>query len=106
MDVYVKGTDKACWHKTWKDNAWGAWENLGGDLKYPPNVVAYDNKMELYITGNDNAMYRKVWQNDKWTSSWEWMGKDMDSKPSPIHWNNGKCDVYGKGTDSTCKRCY
>jgi hypothetical protein len=109
MDVFIKGTDGACWHKTYKqDSGWGSWENMGGELKSgkAPDVVQYGGKMEVYITGDDNAVYRKVCENDKWTSGWEYMGGDVDTKPNVVAWDNGKVDVYGTGPDGSCKRCY
>src|SRR5207245_2400307 len=29
IDIFVRGTDNALWHKWW-DNYWSSWENLGG----------------------------------------------------------------------------
>jgi hypothetical protein len=81
---------------------------MGGELKSgkAPDVVQYGGKMEVYITGDDNAVYRKVCQNDKWTSDWEYMGGDVDTKPNAVAWDNGKVDVYGTGSDGSCRRCY
>jgi hypothetical protein len=109
MDVFVKGTDGACWHKTYKQKTgWGSWENMGGKLKpgKAPEVVAYGGKMELYITGDDNAVYRKVCEKDVWTPEWEYMGGNVDTKPNAVAWGDGKVDVYGAGSDGSCRRCY
>lgn len=152
MDMFVKGSDGACWWKTYKDwgkgkgstptppkgnqtstakvppqpsttakpptttppattlPKWGEWENLGGDMKdgVAPEVVEVDGNMEVYITGKDDQLYRKTWdsETDEWSEGWEAMGGNMDSKPSAVMWDEGKVDVYGKGSDGTCKRCY
>ncbi|EAQ87817.1 hypothetical protein CHGG_04436 [Chaetomium globosum CBS 148.51] len=109
MDVFVKGSDGACWHKTYKrGTGWGGWENMGGKIKggKAPDVVYYGGKMEVYITGDDNALYRKVWKDDKWTSDWENMGGSMYTKPNAVTWDDGKMDVYGSGSDGSCRRCY
>ena len=29
LDVFVRGTDNALWHK-WYQNSWSGWESLGG----------------------------------------------------------------------------
>ncbi len=109
MDVFVKGTDGACWHKTYKQKTgWGGWENMGGRLKSgkAPDVVVYGGKIEVYITGDDNAVYRRLCENDKWTADWEYMGGNVDTKPSAVTWGSNKVDVYGTGSDGSCKRCY
>ncbi|KAK5657912.1 hypothetical protein OQA88_2461 [Cercophora sp. LCS_1] len=126
MDVYVQGTDGCCWHKTYKNETvkvydekekkekvttvpkWGAWENLGGEMKegMAPDVVQVDGGMEVYITGEDDAVYRKKWKDGSWTEKWEPMGGSVESKPSTVKWDDGKVDVYFTGKDKTCKRCY
>ena len=107
MDVFVKGTDGACWHKTYK-GGWGSWANLGGKMKSgkAPDVVVYGGKIEVYIIGDDNAVYRKVWEKEKWTADWEYMGGNVETKPSAVAWDDGKVDVYAGASDGSCRRCY
>ena len=37
LDVFVRGTDKALWHK-WFDGRWSGWESLGGVLTSSPEI--------------------------------------------------------------------
>ncbi|KAL2264342.1 hypothetical protein VTK26DRAFT_6585 [Humicola hyalothermophila] len=109
MDIFVKGTDGVCWHKTYRSGGgWGGWVNLGGRLKAgkAPDVVVIAGKIEVYIVQDDNAVYRKIWQNDRWTPNWEYMGGNVNTKPSVVVWDGGKVDVYAGAADGTCRRCY
>ena len=31
LDVFVKGTDNALWHKWWDGSSWSGWESLGAE---------------------------------------------------------------------------
>ena len=127
MDVYVKGSDGACWHKTYKEEKvmaydektgkveetvlpkWGAWENLGGEMKAdtPPDVVVVDDGMEVYITAEDDKVYRKKWQDGSWTSQdWEPMGGNVETGPVTVGWGDGEVDVFFTGKDGEVKRCF
>jgi len=39
LDVFLKGTDTALWHKNYTNNVWSAWEPLGGLLTPSPAAV-------------------------------------------------------------------
>ena len=126
MDIYVKGSDGACWHKTYKNETvmvydektkkstpttlpkWGAWENLGGEMKEgtPPDVAVVDGGMEVYITGEDDAVYRKKWKDGSWTEKWEPMGGKVETGPAAVTWDDGKVDVYFTGKEGGLQRCF
>ena len=127
MDVYVKGSDGACWHKTYKNETvmvydeksgknktttlpkWGAWEDLGGEMKADtaPDVVAVDGGMEVYITGEDDTVYRKKWEDGSWTSEeWEPMGGKVETGPTAVTWGGGEVDVYFTGKNGDVARCF
>lgn len=40
LDVFVRGTDNAMWHK-WFDRKWSSWESLGGMLTSAPGAVSW-----------------------------------------------------------------
>lgn len=109
--VCVRGKDNHCYHRYYQKNkGWSSWEDLGGNLKYDPDIVYSESSgyVEVYYTSKDNnKMYRKTWTGSGWKSNdWEDMGGQMDSKPSPVSWDNGSVDVYGAGTDGSGKRCF
>ena len=41
LDVYVRGSDSAVWHKSFDNNAWGEWESLGGRIESTPAAVSW-----------------------------------------------------------------
>jgi hypothetical protein len=40
IDVFVRGTDNALWHKWWDSVRWNGWEGLGGSLASAPAASA------------------------------------------------------------------
>jgi hypothetical protein len=40
IDIFVKGTDNALWHKAWDGSNWTSYESLGGVYKGEPAVVS------------------------------------------------------------------
>lgn len=61
LDVFVRGTDNAVYHKWW-DGIWHDWENLGGVFTSDPAAVSWGpNRIDIFIRGTDNALYHKWW---------------------------------------------
>ncbi len=55
IDVFVRGTDGACWYKDWTGTAWSSWKSLGGQLapNTGPGVMSwgYNNTTDVPIYG-------------------------------------------------------
>src|SRR5262249_56052520 len=59
LDVFVRGTDNALWHK-WFSNGWSGWESLGGVLTSDPAAVSWGpNRIDVFVRGTDNALWHK-----------------------------------------------
>ena len=62
LDVFVRGTDNALYHKYWNGRQWIDWENLGGVLTSAPAAVSWGpNRIDVFARGqNQNLihMYR------------------------------------------------
>ena len=98
LDVFVRGTDSALWHK-WFDNGWSGWESLGGVLTSTPSAVSWGNgRIDVFVRGTDNALWHKWFQNG-W-SGWESLGGLLTSEPAVCSWASGRLDVFVRGTDS------
>jgi hypothetical protein len=98
LDVFVRGTDCALWHKWW-DNGWSGWESLGGVLTSPPGAVSWGpNRVDVFVRGTDCALWHKWWDNG-W-SGWESLGGVLTSEPAVCSWAPGRLDVFVRGTDS------
>src|SRR5262252_2994566 len=41
LDVFVRGTDDAMWHKWWDGNTWSGWEYQSGVLSAHPSAVSW-----------------------------------------------------------------
>ncbi len=61
LDVFVRGTDSALWHK-WYQNGWSGWESLGGVLTSAPGAVSWGpNRIDVFAAGTDSAMWHRWW---------------------------------------------
>jgi hypothetical protein len=98
LDVFVRGTDNALWHKWW-NNGWSGWESLGGVLTSAPAAVSWGpNRIDIFVRGTDNALWHKWWNNG-W-SAWEKLGGILTSGPAVCSWASDRIDVFVRGTDS------
>jgi hypothetical protein len=69
IDVFVRGTDNALWHK-WFNGTWSGWESLGGVLSSGPDVSSWAaGRLDVFVRGADNALWHK-WFNGT-CSGWE-----------------------------------
>jgi peptidoglycan hydrolase-like protein with peptidoglycan-binding domain len=59
LDVFVRGTDNALWHK-WFSGGWSGWESLGGVITSDPDAVSWGpNRIDAFARGTDNALWHK-----------------------------------------------
>ncbi len=66
LDCFVRGTDKALWHKWWDGSRWNKWESLGGVLTSLPECVSWGaNRLDCFVRGTDKALWHKWWDGDK-----------------------------------------
>jgi hypothetical protein len=101
LDVFVRGTDNALWHKWWDGSSWSSgWENLGGILTSSPGAVSWGyNRIDVFVKGTDNALWHKWWDGASW-SGWESLGGVLTSAPTVSSWGDNRLDVFVKGTDN------
>ncbi len=101
LDVFVRGTDNALWHKWWDGSSWSSgWENLGGVLTSAPGAVSWGpNRIDVFVKGTDNALWHKWWDGSSW-NNWESLGGVLTSAPTVSSWSNNRLDVFVKGTDN------
>jgi hypothetical protein len=101
LDVFVRGTDSALWHR-WYDGGWSGWERLGGTLTSAPAAVSWSNgRIDVFAAGTDSALWHK-WYDGGW-SNWEPLPGVLISAfsaPTAASWAPGRLDVFVAGTDS------
>ncbi len=104
LELFVRGTDNAVWHKwqTAPNNGWSGWASLGGIIT--SNIAVGNNadgRLELFVRGTDNALWH-MWQtapNDGW-SGWASLGGVITSDPELGRNADGRLEVFARGTDN------
>ena len=103
LDVFVRGSDGACYHKWWDGSAWGGFESLGGQIVGAPEVVSWGaNRLDVFVRGTDGAMYHKWWNGSAWGPSmtgWENLGGFIIASPKAVAWSANRLDVFAQGGD-------
>jgi hypothetical protein len=98
LDVFVRSTDSALWHKRYEDG-WSGWESLGGVLTSAPAVSSWaTGRLDVFVAGTDSAMWHK-WYENGW-SGWESLGGVLTTAPAAVSWGRDRIDTFVGGTDS------
>ncbi|MDF1505122.1 matrixin family metalloprotease [Roseisolibacter sp. H3M3-2] len=98
LDVFVRGTDNALWHK-WFAGGWSGWESLGGVLTSGPSAVSWGaNRIDVVVRGTDNACWHKAWAPG-WTG-WGSLGGIITADPAICSWGPNRLDVFVRGADN------
>ncbi len=58
LDVFIRGSDNALWHRFYDAGAWSAWESLGGKISGTPAAVTWGvNRLDVFARGADNHLW-------------------------------------------------
>ena len=99
IDVVVRGTDSAVWHRWWDGANWQGWESLGGVIQGAPAICSWaPGRLDLFGVGTDHHLYHK-WYQGSW-SGWENLGGTLSSEPCAVSWGPNRIDVFARGMDS------
>jgi hypothetical protein len=97
LDVFVRGTDNALYHKFY-DGSWHAFAGLGGALTSSPTAVSWGpNRIDVFAKGDKSNLIHKWWDGNAW-SGWEDLGGSISSAPDVASWAPGRLDVFARGT--------
>lgn len=101
LNVFVRGTDDALYHKWYNDDAsyWSDYEQVGEEpINANPAAISMANgRIDVFVRGADNALYHK-WYDGQW-SEYESLGGELTSGPAVCSWAAGRLDVFARGTD-------
>jgi peptidoglycan hydrolase-like protein with peptidoglycan-binding domain len=98
LDLFVRGTDNALWHKWWAPG-WSGWESLGGVLTSGASATSWGpNRIDVVVRGTDNACWHKAWAPG-WTG-WSSLGGVLTETPAICSWGPNRLDVFARGTDN------
>ena len=101
LEVFVRGSDKALWHK-WQvapNDGWSAWGSMGGWIDRLAAGRNADGRLEVFARGSDGALWHQ-WQtapNNGW-SGWASMGGWIDRLAVGQN-ADGRLEVFARGSD-------
>jgi GH25 family lysozyme M1 (1,4-beta-N-acetylmuramidase) len=102
LDLFVRGTDGALWHKWSSNGQWSGYESLGGAIASgtgPAAVSWSPDRIDVLVQGTDGQLWHKWWSGG-W-SAWEPLGCALTSSPAVASWAWGRLDVLARGTDGS-----
>jgi hypothetical protein len=105
VDVFVRGTDNAMWHRWWDGTAWRGWESLGGGLTSAPDATSCAaGKLDVFAVGQDGALWRRSFSGGAW-GGWTSLGGQWTSGPgATCQPGTTTIDVFQRGTDNALWR--
>jgi len=111
LEIFVRASDKAYWHRTQvaslptaeRELDWNDWQSLGGVFSSgPSSVINGEGFIETYGRGADKAIWRKSQSmaegNLKW-SKWESLRGITSTGPAVRVRGDGLLDIYVRGVD-------
>ena len=105
IEVFVRGTDGALWHR-WEespDGAWSGWTSLDGGVHSPFAANDADGRIEVFVRGDGaGALYRIAQKapNSTWTG-WTGMGGELSGRPAAARNKDGRLEVFFRATDGS-----
>lgn len=100
LDLFVRGTDGALYHRSGDGSTWSEWERLGGELTSAPAAVSWDpGRIDVFALRNDNAVWH-IWGDGATWSDWESLGGNWTSAPAVSSPGENVLDVFIRGEDN------
>jgi hypothetical protein len=109
LEVYVRGSDNAVWHRRYDGKAWISWSALGGTTYASPAASPRRGTpiVDVFIRGTDNAIHHRYRNGNAWSSGWVSIGAPpggASSAPAAVSNSTGRIDVFVRGADSAIWR--
>jgi acylphosphatase len=110
LEVFVRGTDGALWHKWEKtlNGAWSGWTSLGGGVHRPFASTDADGRIEVFVRGDGTGPLYRISQNAPnggW-GSWSKLGGEMSGGASARRNKDGRLEVFFRATDGSVKHAW
>ena len=101
MNIFVEGSDSACWQST---DGGHTWVSLGGKLTSAPTATTRGAIIDVFVRGTDGAVWTIQWTGSAWRG-WFTLGGQVLSGTGPeaVTPDGTTIDLYVVGTD---KRLY
>jgi hypothetical protein len=120
LEAVVMGRDRAVWHawQTAPGGIWAGWRSLGWPGRQPTPQVPLalmqnqDGRLEVFTLAGDSAVWH-AWQTvpgEEWTG-WHTLGKPsqqvrLQSTPALARNQDGRLELFAKGTDKAVWHCW
>jgi hypothetical protein len=105
IDIFVRGSDNALWHKYYDVNlgGWSGWYSHGETLTSGPTATSWGSgRLDVLYRGSDNTLRHIFYASSIGAWSGEYNhGGALASDPSAITWGYGRIDVVARGADGT-----
>jgi hypothetical protein len=95
LDVFVRGTDGAIWHK-WFVNGWSGWDTLGGstDAVAPAAVASGYGHIFAFAVSGGHVYWKAFDASTGWASTWTYIGMTTYEAPAVASWAQGRLDLF------------
>ena len=105
VDVFVIGSDKACWHNHRIGTSWAGWDSIEGLCTSAPAVVARGEIIDVFVRGSDAGLWNRQYDGTKWTA-WRGLGGVIlaGTAPAVTSKDANSLDVFVIGTSNALYR--
>jgi hypothetical protein len=101
VDVFVPGTDRALWHRSYTaQSGWSGWDSLKGVLARgtSPSVSSLrPGSLDVFVVGTTGSLYHKWYRETTGWSEWEDLGGRCFSGSASVSWSATRIDVSCRG---------
>ncbi|TDD34663.1 hypothetical protein E1287_15830 [Actinomadura sp. KC06] len=103
IDVAVRGTDNAVWHRALSAGAWGPWMSREGNTSDQP-VVDFGYTLgildvDFLVRSPNNRLWTRAWYPDRGTSTtWLDLEGAISTRPTPLAYPAG-FNIFARGTN-------
>ncbi|MGI8964922.1 MAG: N-acetylmuramoyl-L-alanine amidase, partial [Limisphaerales bacterium] len=101
IDVFQRGLDNACWHKSNQDGVgWSGWSSMGGSMASDPaSVSGKYSSINVVARVGDNSIWHISWDGSVW-SSWTALGGSLIGSPDVSSKDQNNVEIFARGADS------
>lgn len=99
LSVFIRGSDRQLWTRSYGASGWSRWQPLGGVLDSDPSAVSQGNgRIDVFARGTDQQLWHRAFDGANWLG-WEALGGTIASAPAATSWAPGRLDVFVRGMD-------
>ncbi|MFD3521527.1 glycoside hydrolase family 27 protein [Streptomyces sp. NPDC058653] len=93
VDVFVRGTDNAAYHRAFADGRWGRWQKLGGTLADAPSVAFESAERWTLVAHDKDGQIKARGPRTGWTTLGAPENRTVYGRPSAVVDEAGRTHV-------------